>query len=471
MRWPLYATIGFLITCFVLGGASRADVVQHALMRPIAIALALGVVCFAPRIDWRAIRWPAGLLIALALLMIVQLIPLPYSWWTALPGRESARMTMELIGAEGTAHAISLTPDRTLNSLFALAIPAASLISMASLGARERRLVLIWLVGAVMINMLLGFLQLVQGSFYLYDITNMGSAVGFFANRNHNAALIAAALPLLGCLATWPLRKHGARPVLWLFAAGLSVLAMLAILAIGSRWGLVIAAMGLAWGGVVIWRDLREVMSRQPKWMRVASLSVPAVVAVGFTALGARDESLRRLSELTLEADTRMQTLPVTSAMASDMLPFGSGFGSFEAMYRAAEPRELLDHQYLNHVHNDYVELIIEAGVAGLALLAVAISWYLVVLVRSFREQAFAEGIDRRIAQAAGGVILLAALASITDYPVRTPIWMMVLAMSAVWLVGISSRIDSKTDGSSALEHASPPLAEPERLTPTRLKV
>lgn len=457
-QWPLYATIAFIMACFVLGGASRVDVVQHALLRPLAIVLAIAIVGFAPRIDWQVIRWPGGLLLALALLMVLQLVPLPFAWWAELPGRDLARSALSLIEAEGTAHGLSLTPDRTLNSLFSLSVPAATLLAMAALGPRERRIVLPWLVGAMVASMLFGFLQLVQGRLYLYNVTNLGSAVGFFANRNHNAALIAASLPLLACVATWPVRKPGTRPVLWLVSAGTTVLALLAMLSIGSRWGFVLAAVGLVWALLVAWPELRLWLRRSSKPVRAVLLATPLVLVVGLmaiAALGSRDETLRRLFEVTVTDDLRLQTLPVAMAMMRELFPAGSGFGSFEPMYRIAEPNSLLGLQYLNHVHNDYVEVVIEAGIAGVALLAVAMGWFAVRTVMSFRRRTSAEDIDRRIAQAAGGVALIASLASIPDYPMRTPIWMMVLAICAVWLAGTTKDAVPKSDGSSSRERAS----------------
>jgi O-antigen ligase len=193
-----------------------------------------------------------------------------------------------------------------------------------------------------------------------------------------------------------------------------------------------------------------------------------ALVAVA--ALSSRDESLRRLSDMAVTSDTRMTTLPVTVAMMRDLFPVGSGFGSFEVMYRIVEPSELLSLRYLNHVHNDYVELAIEAGLPGLVILGVAMVWYLAMLARSLRKHAFAQPFERRLAQAAAGVVLVALLASITDYPARTPIWMMVLAMSAVWLAGTTRAAAGKTDGSPAGDHASSPRARQTRLAQTRMK-
>ena len=253
------------MACFVLGGASRPDVIQQAIIRPLAILFSVSLLCFAPQINWRLIRWPGGLLLALAALLVIQLVPLPYSVWTSIPGREVAVSVMQQIDKVGAWHGLSLTPDRTINSLFSLTVPGAMLLAMASLDRRDRRLILPTLIVAVVINMLLGFLQLVQGRFYIYRITNLGSAVGFFANRNHNAALIAGLLPLLGCVAIWPVHKHATRQMLYTISAGLIALSLLAILAIGSRWGLALGAVGLLSAIAVAWRDLRRIFERQPK--------------------------------------------------------------------------------------------------------------------------------------------------------------------------------------------------------------
>lgn len=392
-------------------------------------------------------------MLALAAIMLLQLMPLPFSWWTAMPGRELARDALTLTGQAGAAHGWSLTPDRTLNSLFSLAVPAAMIMTMAALNPRERRLLLPWLLGAIAANVLLGLLQLLVGGagrFRPFAITNMDSAVGFFANRNHSAVLLAAALPLAACLTTWPLRRPASRTALRLVAAGGVVLALLAILAAGSRAGLAMAVVGLAWAAILLWPDMRRGFARQTPAVRWALLVVPVVgvgMLVALAMLGSRDEAIRRLIDPRFYDDVRMQSLPTSIAMMRDLLPFGSGFGSFEPMYRAAEPRALLHLRYLNHAHNDYVELVIDAGIAGAAVLLVAAAWFAVRTVSVFGRRASLDGIDRCLARAASGILLIAALASVTDYPVRTPIWMLVAAIAAMWLAGPGSAARPKNDG------------------------
>ncbi|PID64241.1 MAG: hypothetical protein CR962_01805, partial [Gammaproteobacteria bacterium] len=47
--------------------------------------------------------------------------------------------------------------------------------------------------------------------------------------------------------------------------------------------------------------------------------------------------------------------------------PLGSGPGTFQDIYRTIQPVELL--QFMNHVHNDYLELVFETGFAGILIL------------------------------------------------------------------------------------------------------
>jgi O-antigen ligase len=361
---------------------------------------------------------------------------------------------MLLAGQGDTMHGWSLMPDRTLNSLMSLSVPAAMIVNLAALGQRDRRALLPWLLGAIGANMLLGFLQLIVGGggrFRPFITSDMETAVGFFANRNHGAVLIAAAIPLAACLATWRLQQPARRAALQLIIVGSVIMALLAVLAIGSRSGLIMAVVGVLCAIAVAWQDLRRGFTRRSKSARLAIVLAPVAGIAGLVALAmtaSRGEAIRRMFDSSVYADIRVQSLPTSFALMRNLFPFGSGLGTFEAMYRAAEPRALLHLQYLNHAHNDYAELVIDAGLAGAAVLVAALMWYLIQSVRAFRPKPGVDGLDCRLAQAACGVVLIAALASITDYPVRTPIWMLVLAICSVWLVAPRAS-GLETDGSS----------------------
>ena len=82
--WLLAA---FLTILWVAGGASRSDVFGQVVVRFSGWLLILGAVMVLPRLPLRLIGWPALILGGSVVLVAVQLLPLPSSMWTQLPGR------------------------------------------------------------------------------------------------------------------------------------------------------------------------------------------------------------------------------------------------------------------------------------------------------------------------------------------------------------------------------------------------
>jgi O-antigen ligase len=78
---------------------------------------------------------------------------------------------------------------------------------------------------------------------------------------------------------------------------------------------------------------------------------------------------------------------------------------------------------YVNHAHNDYVELWLEGGLPALALAAAAlvmVGWQLRKYLRSPDEGRSDEMHYRGLNLGAALSLLLIALHSIVDYPLRT---------------------------------------------------
>jgi len=109
----------------------------------------------------------------------------------------------------------------------------------------------------------------------------------------------------------------------------------------------------------------------------------------------------------------------------------GSGFGSFDSVYRQFEPRSLLSVTYLNEAHNDPLQIVIEGGIAAFALLLLFLSWW-------FRRAAevLVRPRGRRPALERGALIvmLLLMLSSLVDYPLRTSLLAALFAFCAVEL-------------------------------------
>jgi O-antigen ligase len=93
--------------------------------------------------------------------------------------------------------------------------------------------------------------------------------------------------------------------------------------------------------------------------------------------------------------------------------PAGAGIGTFDELYQVDESLENLTLRRAGRAHNDYIEITIEAGAPGLALVAL---WLVLLGWLSWR----ARGSKARWAAWAASAFLLAiALQSVTDYPLR----------------------------------------------------
>jgi O-antigen ligase len=125
-----------------------------------------------------------------------------------------------------------------------------------------------------------------------------------------------------------------------------------------------------------------------------------------------------------------------TMALAVQHLPWGSGIGSFVPVFEQAMPMSLLRAEYINAAHNDFAQLWLEAGVAGLlvaGLLAVAC----VAALRASRRSGIA---DRRLVWSALlGMFPLVAHAY-TDFALRTPALLAVAALLFGVLVAQGAR-------------------------------
>jgi O-antigen ligase len=115
----------------------------------------------------------------------------------------------------------------------------------------------------------------------------------------------------------------------------------------------------------------------------------------------------------------------------------GSGFGTFQTLYQTVENPFAVTRFYVNHAHNDALELLIEGGIAALILLILSLAWWTSAAWRAWRPSDDADPYARAGA-VMGGVLLMHSL---VDFPLRTEALMAVLATSVGLLVGRESRV------------------------------
>ena len=449
-RARLGALAGFILLVALTGGASRADVASLVVLRPLAFGFAGYALILASPAQLRAVAAPLAILASFGLLMLLQLVPLPPAWWQSLAGRGEVAAALAQAGVEPVWRPLSLTPGNTLNALFALIVPLAAVLLAAIQPPTHHRLLWQMLVVLAAVSALLGLAQLAgppAGPLYLYRITNNGSSVGLFANRNHQAMLLAATIPLL---AHWAMLQLTRGRALFALLAGLASCLLLPLIALtGSRAGAALAAVALVASAAASLRLAAPALlaRRKGKGLRAHLPAVPLALAALASACGAslwsltQSRAASRLSEQGLGDELRLRVFPYLLDLCEKYAPWGSGFGSFEQVYAIVEPIDLLGPTYLNQAHDDLLQLVIEGGVGASLLLLASLAWLARSGWRLWRHFATdIRDIDARRSRALFAFIALAMLLAggLLDYPLRTPLGAMFAAILAA-MIGFGS--------------------------------
>ena len=404
----------YVFLCLILGGASAAGLWANVALQLIAVAILFAAVAVRPdpplALPARRLQW---LLALLAGLVLVQLVPMPPALWTALPGRDHVREGFELLGLPIPWLPISLAPDNTLASALWLLPAVAVMLAMLRLGARESWIV--WaIVGTTALSVLIGTLQIAGGPespWYFYEITNYGVTVGFFSNANHMATLLVSLLPFLGALYMIGRRRGRAREKaagLWLILGGI-----LAMLIVGLAINGSLAGIGLAVPVAAATLLLMLGRRRTPVWA-LAGVLLLTTASVTAVFSGRFDNNLIS-DEAPGDVVSRYTTFTTSFEAVKDYFPFGSGIGTFRPIYRMYEDPDRVTTTYINHVHSDWIEIVLEAGVLGLALALAFLLWWARRAIAMWRA-AEPDYLARAATIASAAIIAH----SLVDYPLRT---------------------------------------------------
>lgn len=434
-RFNLVALGLFGLVLLFFGGASRGDELGQPLVRVGAILL---IVSSGLQIDWHAwdkIRAPVFFLLAAAIVIAVQLVPVPEAIWRGLPGREVFATALEEGQIGSSARPLSLTPDLTLNSLLALLPPAAAALCLGLIARNDHGRLLAFLLLAIAAGAFLGVTQVSTGGPYLYRTTNLGSAVGIFANRNHQALALAMAFPLLAAWATLPWLERRPSGIRGWIAICFALLLVPILLVTGSRSGILLALLGMIAAAVIVYRQVKSARGEAGiTWLPRLALAVTVAIAalVAISVYFSRAEAIQRLAGVE-DFEPREQILPILVRMAADFFPMGAGFGSFDPVYRSYEPAELLAPTYLNHAHNDLVQVLIEGGAPAAALVLAFLFWFVVRAARLWLRPPDSQA--RLIGVASSAAMSLILISSLFDYPLRTPSIAVLAVILCCWML------------------------------------
>ncbi len=390
--------------------------------------------------------WGAGLLVLYPLL---QLVPMPFELWSRLPGRAPYVAALEFAGdaSQGAMRPVSIHPRATEYSwLVMLPCVAAFLLARAQSRRTVRKVVVLFVAVAVC-EALLGIVQLgaSPGSpLYLGNTHGGGATTGTYVNRNHFAALMAMALPsalVLWFLATRTstdsqgdqMRVHPAFRDRWL-ATQIALLLPTVFLVVALLFSLSRGGIGAGLLALSL-ASLALVPRAHSSWAKLG-FGVIAAGAIAFAAYIGLTPVLDRFApdQLSVGYEGRLQIAAAAVRGGLDFLPFGSGLGTFADAFPRYQVEGLPG--FVDHAHNDYAELFLELGVAGVAVVALLGAAYVARWIELARARG-SRSLDRL--QLAAGLGMLAMLVhGAVDFNFHIP----ANAIYFSFLAGIFFRVD-----------------------------
>ncbi len=380
--------------------------------------------------------------LALAVLAWLQSVGLPSRLVAVLsPERlELARETAEVTGAVGaTRIPLSLAASTSRWVGFELASLAAAIAAAGVVFRRRSRRR--WLFGAALIA---GLTQVVLGAGPLVA-GRVPRLRGSYINSDHLALLLEVGTAMCFAALVWALvsrRWSKVSEARWLWVAALS-LALLALLVGNALTGSRAAALATL-GGLVAQGGLL-IRSRGLRRTLVAAL-IPVTAIAGFVSWVGASQLFSRLlgtSWYDIATSGRIGVWRESLPLIARFPWLGTGIGGFREAH-ALVGRDSSVAITWAKAHNDYLELWITGGLAGLAILVLGSVWTLRSLIGKFAAAERNE--DRLFVLGALGALASVGIHEFLDFGLTLPANGLLVAV----VVGAALAVAPRATGGAA---------------------
>ncbi|TPM37564.1 O-antigen ligase family protein [Mesorhizobium sp. B2-3-4] len=418
-EWDKYALGSVLFLSLLIGGGTASGLYTETLIEVAAIVCAAAILSRPSRQPIpRVILW---LLVLALAVFCFQLVPLPATLFEGL--RPAVLLADPWLDGATRLRFGSVGVGRTVECMLYFVAAAAFFLGVLRLRAEQVHGLLPFFFMGVICNGLAAAIQYsLSDTVAIEGLLPFTINAGLFANQNHFSALLFVSIPFVVYYGLF--RGH-----LLSGALGLITLLLL-LLAAGSRAGILI---GLAITAIsIVFLSARS---------RLGGYGILAVfIGLSIYTIGAWAKIDAKVVD---PAFGRAEFARTTIAGIEQNWTIGVGFGAFQKVYQIYEKGSMIFKSYVNHAHNDYLELALEGG-APVVLLLVA---YAVLLSIS------SVGIRREPLQKAAFLSISFLLVhSLVDYPLRTA----ALAMTFAYLNGIvfhsgfANRLDQRNEAARA---------------------
>ena len=375
---------------------------------------------------------------ALALVAVALLGALQSRAW---PARVVGALSPEHLGLAVEAAALagggapesvplSLAPStsRAAASSWLAAALALGAAAVAGRSRDRRRLLGAALLGSALFQVVFGAQRWVVQAREIWGVPVSSDPTrlrGTFVNANHLAAFLGIALPVAFAWAWWGLRRasHEPRNERRLLLVGVPVLVWLTLFAglafSRSRAGMLAAvAAAVAQGVLLAW------VHRRWRWMAAGAVALAAgVAAVAAAGLG---EGFGRFAGEGLRSGVRGEVYTACLALWRRFPWLGTGLGTFRDAFPLVQPASLGELAFW-HAHGDPLELLVTAGVAGVALVVPGLVSLVRRLGRVLRAGMRSE--DSAAGLAALGAVVALAVHEAFDFGLTMPANALALAV------------------------------------------
>jgi O-antigen ligase len=370
-----YAGAVILLALVLGGGTDQGLWTDHLIEIALLPALFLGLARVA---ETRLTIAAKILCAAIVCLMIVQFLPVMRLWPLPELGPDVSHWAF-----------YSPAPQKGLeSSLFAIGALGFFLFLSRFSDTDQERLLNFLMVG-LFVNLIAATVELSYGhgvaagrGLFPYSF-----GAGLFANQNHFSSLVYAMIPVLAYLTLQRRRV----PAAYL---GFLILMLLVLFAAGSRAGMAIATMLAVISLLWFWPRTQSPIRK------LAVLAVGILIIAGIAWRFGFDSSIQN--------DLRSVFYATTWRAIRDHWLAGTGLGTFTLIYPSYERTGQIVSVYANHAHDEYLELWLETGLAGLVLVGI----FCCLVARHFSRSGLAE--------ASFIAIVAIMLHSLVDYPMRT---------------------------------------------------
>jgi O-antigen ligase len=453
----LGAMEGWLILCvttavLAFGGTEPVSfaVIEVLLLVGAGVAV-FGLRGVGSREWWRAGVVPAALVGVVAL----QLVPFPARVLGWLRPGEAAWNVDSPDGAETDFSVLSIAPHNTRAQLIVLVCCVIGYFFARRLGQERgsRRRLVAWLLILGTFEAVYGLVQYLSGwqrIFVYAKKYNLEEATGTYINRNHCAGFLEMVIPFGLALVLYEHSKSlslrqgrsgvGVKAVIAgesLPRMGLRLFALIVMIAgllfSRSRMGIVAGACSL-----VLMAAVWGLQRRAGLWIAGLVMACVAILVLWIGAGSAFGRFGSIGNEFGSAEESRLSIWRGTARLIGGHPLLGSGLGTFPLAFTAVQSTFL--GKFVNHAHNDYLEIASDVGIPAAILLFGSI---VSLLRRVAKTVTFAEGrFEKAVALGCLGSIVAILLHSLTDFnlyiPANALVFSVILGLAAATSVAAS---------------------------------